>query len=271
MQTSIGMKWIIKGLWLAFLWLFGAQAGAAPAERLFFLNNGQVLQACVYKPQGKGPFPTVVFNEPRVNPLPTEGVADPFPELGKFYTSNKYVLFVTGRHHSPTPPQGTTGEAAANRENFMLRSNEQEAEVIFSALATLKAQSYVDADRIYVTGYSSGANATLLLSEKEMDVRGYVVFSPGSQLWTQYSGLRTTLERAVANAGKPVFLIQPENDYGLLPSKVLGKILEQKGAPNRTKVFPAFGTTQKEANSFASVATAVWGADVLAFFRELEK
>jgi dienelactone hydrolase len=263
------MKKLLVWLWL--VWLLNIQVNAAPAERLYFLSNGQVRQACVYIPEGKGPFPVVMFNERSVNPLREEGSVDPFPQLGRFYNSHGYALFITGRHAPHNVPAGEMKRTSAEKEKLLMGYHAEEAETIFAALSTLKAQSYVDADRVYVTGYSAGAIATLLFAEKEANVRGFVVFSPGAQVWSQQATLRSTLEHAVQNATAPVLLIQHENDYGLLPSKVLGKILKEKGSPNRSKIFPPWGRDSDHATNFPIVCTDIWGPDVIAFLRELEK
>ena len=262
---------VIVGLLL--MLVTAPHADAASAERIFYLNNGIVLQGCIYKPATKGPFPTVVFIQNAIKPLPTQGAIDPLPELGKFYTSRGYALFLPGRHNLKSADEGkSTEKPKANpTEKEFIEGYEQQAETIFAGIVTLKAQDYVDTRRIFVTGYGSGGTISLFLAEKDVDVRGYVVFSPAASLWKQMPLLQTRLKTSVRNAKAPIYLIQPLNDFGLEPTEVLGKELDLKGAPNQNKVFASYGKNATEANGFAIHAPDVWGPDVLSFFAAVSK
>ena len=80
--------------------------------------------------------------------------------------------------------------------------------------------------------------------------------------------LQERLKLAVKNAKAPVFLLQAENDYNIGPSKILAPILEHRGSPNRSKVYPPFGKTNQEGHgAFAcwSLGITGWGTDVLDF------
>src|SRR5688500_11674633 len=90
----------------------GLRVDAAEAERLFYLSNGEVLQGCVYKPRGEGPFPVVVFNHNTSRPWSEKGDFDPYPELAAFFTKHKYVLFGPGRQKLKGEEEETS--AAAN-------------------------------------------------------------------------------------------------------------------------------------------------------------
>jgi hypothetical protein len=74
----------------------------------------------------------------------------------------------------------------------------------------------------------------------------------------------------LAIAKAPLFLIQAQNDYGLGPSEVLSPVIKRKGAPNQAKVYPPYGTNPQEGHAgFATKegGIAIWGSDVLEFFR----
>jgi hypothetical protein len=80
--------------------------------------------------------------------------------------------------------------------------------------------------------------------------------------------LSDRLRRAVRQAREPIFIIQARNDYSTEPSKVLGSEVEKKGAPNRAKIYPSFGTTTQDGHwAFGSRrdGIAVWAPDVNAF------
>jgi dienelactone hydrolase len=251
---------------------------AAEAERLFYLSNGEVLQGCVYKPRGKGPFPVIVFNQNNNKPLPEGGPLDPFPELAEYWIKHGHVLFLPGRQkkgdgdedESDSAPH-KKGKEADNieRERKNIHFHQQMAETIFAAIETVKAQSYVDSKRMFILGQQAGAVSSLLLAEKEVDVRGFVVFSPASGSWHRSPMMQAELKRAIKNAKAPIFLIQPENDHNLSPAEILGRELKMKGPPNTVKIYPPYGRTAKESGGFGAKAPQIWGSDVLSFFDDV--
>src|SRR5688572_14345565 len=85
------------GVWIA-IHLAGVQEMIAQekSQTTLFLSGSHTLQARIYKPKGKGPFPAVIFNQHSTKPLPSEG--DPFPALAKIFNTHGYVFFVPGRH-----------------------------------------------------------------------------------------------------------------------------------------------------------------------------
>jgi hypothetical protein len=63
-----------------------------------FPSNSLTLQGWIYKPEGPGPFPAVLWNHG------SERNPTAHPELGKFYTSHGFALFLPVRHgHAPSP------------------------------------------------------------------------------------------------------------------------------------------------------------------------
>src|SRR5436190_10685647 len=68
------------------------------AINVSFPSNGLTLHGWLYKPAGDGPFPAVLWNHG------SERMPTAHPELGKFYTSHGYVVFLPVRHgHAPSP------------------------------------------------------------------------------------------------------------------------------------------------------------------------
>ena len=260
---------------IAVIILYGLSSHARPIEpeRLFYLSNGEVLQGLVYKPEGKGPFPAVVHNQSTAKDFAKDKVAKLYSEISKFYTSNGYVLFLPGRRkwHSSESEDDTTSTNTTDgveHDRKVVEDNLGQAEIVFAAIETLKAQSYVDARKVFVTGHGGGGTTTLLMAEKNAGIQGFVVFSPAAGIWARNGIIRTALKHAITNATAPVFLIQNEDDPSLLPSKVLGKELEQKGHPNRTKVYRSSG---KDSAFFSLDGTETWGPDVLRFLKEASK
>lgn len=243
------------------------------AQVASFPSRGMTLRGWIYKPEGAGPFPAVVWNhgserQPRAQ-----------PELGLFYTRHGFVFFLPVRQgHEPSPGRYIQDELTEYSQRMTDRPLVQQKAVelhdayngdVESAIAWLKTQPFVDGDQIAVSGCSYGGIQTLLTAEKGLGVRACVSFAPAAMSWANIK-LQERLTKAVREAKVPLFLLQAENDYSTGPSETLGPILTAKGGANRAKLYPPFGTTPQEGHAaFAcrEAGIAIWDSDVLEFLK----
>jgi dienelactone hydrolase len=248
--------------------------GQHPGEQVAYRSGPYTLRGRIYVPPGKGPFPAVLWNHGS-NRNPGEQ-----PELAAFYTGKGFVFFTPVRHGHG----GQAGDYIVDLNNQILekyRRDEREAWKrmvrlhddynvdVAAAVEWLKARPEVDPNRIIVTGVSYGGIQTLLAAEKGMGAKAFISFAPGAMSWRMIP-LRERLLRAVANAHAPIFLLQAANDYSTGPVEVLGAAIRKKGAPNQSKLYPAFGPNEDHQLGHAGFAvwnlgTQIWGADALAF------
>jgi dienelactone hydrolase len=231
------------------------------------------LHGCFWTPDGPGPFRVMIFNHgSEKNPAPCGP-----PDLGYFYQKKGYAFFTFQRHGQGASsgeyimdlqrqayeshrfnPSAAQDEAIALQE---LYNKDVEAAVVW-----LKEQTWADTQHIAMTGISFGGIQTLLTAEKGLGIKAFIAFAPAAQSWNPE--LAERLRRAVRDARAPIFIIQAKNDYSTEPSKVLGRELEKKGAPNEAKIFPKFGDTNQEAHwQFAARrdGIAIWERDANAF------
>jgi carboxymethylenebutenolidase len=247
------------------------------AEKIEYPNGDLKLPGYLYKPAGKGPFPAVIWNHGSEK-MPTAQV-----ELARFYTEHGFVFFLPIREgHGDAPGEyivdlqqklreTETSQEAINQKIVALHDRFN-ADVV-AAVAWLKQQPFVDADRIVMSGCSYGGIQTLLSAEKGLGVRAFVPFSPGAMSWANTS-LQTRLRQAAQNAKAPVLLIQAKNDFSTGPSEHLGPILKQLGAPSGSNLYDAFGSSPGQGHgAFAcwSLGTQIWGNDVLQFLDAAQK
>ena len=232
-------------------------------QRALFLSGDHTLQGFVYKPQGNGPFPVILFNQAYADASKNHG-ADSFAPLAKVFVNRGYVFFVPGRH------------AVVENEDFLklskdarnVKGHEYHAANISAALKWLVTQVYVDEGRIYLMGDMAGAVSTLFMAESNPSISGMILFSPGTQALRESPTVRNRLKASIQNSTAPIFLIQAENEQTLLPSQILGPELEKKGGFNRVKVFPPYGDSVTEAHKFAMEGSAVWQRDVFSFLQQ---
>jgi dienelactone hydrolase len=199
------------------------------------------------------------------------------PDLADFYQKKGYAFFTFQRHgHGASPGDyirdlvkqafAAHPSDASAAQSEVVGLHELYNKDVEAAVAWLKEQKWADAKQLAMTGISFGGIQTILTAEKGLGIKAFLPFAPAAQSWNPVLGDR--LKKAVHRASVPIFIIQAQNDYSLEPSKVLGKELEKKGAPNQAKIYPAFGTTTQDGHwVFGSRqdGIAIWSPDVNAF------
>lgn len=253
---------------IAVLFLLNVSRGLSAdftADRALYLSGNQTLMGCIYRPKGKGPFPAVIFNQGSAKPLNQSGPLDPFPQMAKVFVSKGFILFVPGRHGGGGQDDNEKGKKDSDVK--AMNNHEENARNIIAAIAWLKAQHDVDEKRVGVVGDCAGAVSTLFATAKGFDVAAVVLFSPGAKKLKNDYDFQVRLKDGVQASSAPIFLIQPENDFSLLPKTTLGPILGRKGGLNDVKVYPPFGDTSQEAHRFCLEGHVVWQRDVITFLR----
>ena len=234
------------------------------AKLVSFSSSGGTLYGFIYVPEGKGPFPAVLWNHG------SEKRPGWQLELASFYTLHGFVFFLPhrrGQGRSPGPYIMDEIHAGGN-PIVAVQAQQTANEDVVAAMKWLKTRPEVDTDRIVVSGSSFGGIQTLLTAEKGLGARAFVAFAPAAQSWGNAT-LDQMLEYAVEHSKAPVFILQAKNDYSTQPAEVLGKIAKAHGG--QAKIYPGFGKTPQEGHwGFATTSTgiAVWGKDVLQFIDE---
>jgi carboxymethylenebutenolidase len=241
------------------------------ARQVTYPARDDQLPGYLYKPAGDGPFPAVIWNhgsekEPRAQ-----------PELAQFYVAQGFVCFVPLRHgHGPAPGAyivdlqnklRTTAESAAEIEEKSIALHEAANADVVAAVEWLQAQSFVDRQRIVMSGCSYGGIQTLPTAERGLGIRAFVPFAPGAMSFANRS-LRDRMTRAARDAKAPVFVVQAKNDYSVGPCELLGPILAKHNNLSLAKIYEPFGKTNQDGHAaFAcrSLGITAWGPDVIEF------
>jgi dienelactone hydrolase len=257
--------------------LCAAALAQAPApstpqpHEVTFSSGGLTLHGFLWKPEGQGPFPAVLWNHG------SEKLPGWRPALGQFYVQQGYVLFIPHRRGQGRSPGDYIEDLVAQaphsrRAERMVELQESAVEDVVAALAWLKSQPFVDSSRLAMSGCSYGGIQTLLAGERPLGLRALVPFAPGAISWERNAPLQERLKLAVARAKAPVLLIQAENDFSLAPSRELAKEAQKNHTGFQSKVYPKFGKSHEEGHGgFCSTATDVWGKDVLEFLKTTMK
>ena len=246
------------------------------AETVTFPSGEITLHGVLYKPQGTGPFPAVVYNHGSAPSMMSEQA---FAALGPVFASHGWVFFGPyrrgqGLSASAGPYIGdqieaaekTGGMPAAAATMVRLLATDHLNDQL-AALAWLRKQNFVQPNRIAVAGNSFGGVETVLGVERGGYCAG-IDSAGGAQSWARAPELQSLMTRAVRNATAPIFFYQAANDYDLSPSKTLSAEMDKVGKPYKLKIYPSYGDSPQDGHSFGYFGSDVWAEDVFAFLNQ---
>jgi dienelactone hydrolase len=250
-------------------------------ETVLIHRGSATLQAMLWRPPGRGPFPGILLNhgsgrtrEDLERLGPYERNAE---KLGPVFACHGYVfLYLFRRGVGLSTDQGANavdlmnsesaarGQEARNALQLQLLED-REMDDAQSGLKFLRALTYVDARNVAAIGDSFGGSLTVLLAEREPNLRAVVVFSGAGYSFDRSPELRARLLAAIDRVAAPICFIHAENDYALSFGKVLDARREQIGKPHRFKIYPPIGHTVDDGHNFLHLGVNIWEPDVFAF------
>lgn len=260
---------------------FAAVPGAASEpERVVVRSGTLLLQALLWRPEGRGPFPAVLFHHGSYGRSDRLGM-DQAAALGKVFARHGYVfLFLFRRGIGLSEGQGVAdgvlmdrafrahGLAGRNRVQLRLMENDEMGDAT-AALAFLRGLPEVDPRRVALAGHSFGGSLAVLQAAREPGVSAAVIFSGSAYSWPLSSKLRTRLLAAVGRTRAAIFFIHAANDYSTVPGEALSAEMARLGKPHRLKIYPAVGRTTREGHNFVYSDVAAWEPDVFSFLDEM--
>jgi dienelactone hydrolase len=270
MNRAAYLGTVLLSLFLLLPWWSSA------SEIVTFPSGNLTLHGVVYKPQGTGRFPAVVYNH---GSAPGMLSSQAFEALGPVFASHGWVFFGPYRRG-----QGLSADAgpyirdeisAAEKKGGLALGAETMVRLLqtdhlqdqLAARDWLSQQPFVNPGAIAVAGNSFGGIETVLGAEHG----GYcaaIDSAGGAQSWAQSPELRQLMTRAVRNSRAPIFFFQAQNDYDLAPSKTLAAATRAAGKPYELKIFPAYGESVQDGHTFGYFGATVWAADVFRFLKQ---
>jgi carboxymethylenebutenolidase len=252
-----------------------AQAALPSAEDFTFHSGRLDLHGVVYRPQGSGPFPAIVFN----HGAGREGwkrVPVPYTDLAARFVDQGYIFFAPERRGYGESPGDYLLDTTAQEENMVARSRlvaavwEVELADVIAAVGYVKQQPAVDQNRIVLAGHSMGGGLTLFAADRgDLGLRAAVTFSAIAANWKPSPDLQQRALGAVRQTSLPIFMIDAQNDYDTTPFITLSGELQRLGKPHKAVLFPAFGETNAEGHGFcAAAATELCWPEISSFLRE---
>jgi carboxymethylenebutenolidase len=261
----------MRALWVAVSLLLSSLLSAA--EIVTFPSGELTLHSVLYKPEGAGPFPAVVYNH---GSAPGMLSKEAFEALGPAFASHGWVFFgpyrrgqglsasaglYIGDQIAAAEKKGGVSAGAAAMVRLLETDHLQDQ---LAALAWLRQQPFVRPDRIAVAGNSFGGIEAVLGAERG-NYCAAIDSAGGAQSWAQAPELRSLMTRAVRNSNAPIFFFQAANDYDLSPSTTLSAVMKEAGKTYEVKVYPAYGSSPQDGHTFGYFGSSVWADDVFRF------
>jgi carboxymethylenebutenolidase len=249
-----------------------SSAAIAP-ETVTFPSGALTLHGLLYKPEGKGRFPAVLYNHGSGPGLLSNAA---FEAIAPVYVSRGWVFFAPYRRGQGL--SGTAGpyildEVNAANKNGGIRAAAATAVKLLetdqlddqlAGLAWLKKQGFVDANRIAVAGNSFGGIEVVLGAERA-NYCAAIDAAGGAESWSLGPELPTRMIAAVRNSRAPIFFFQAANDYSVEPSRILSSAMRDAGKIAQMKIYPPFGDSAPEGHRFTWQGSSAWADDVFAF------
>jgi carboxymethylenebutenolidase len=255
----------ILSLSIAFIFLHSRRDTYTPprltGEIVPFPSGTLTLHGVIYKPEGTGPYPALLYNHGSAEGMNSN---EAFERLGPMLVKRGWIMFAPyrrgqGLSRDAGPYIVDEMSAAARRGgdkayyNTMVRLlttdhlNDQ-----LAAFAWLKQQKSVQSDRIAVIGNSFGGIETVLGAER-VSYCAAIDATGAADTWEHSPELQSVLTRSVRNSRAPIFFLQAENDYSLAPTKTLSAAMKDAGKTAEAKIYPRLGNRLHRA-----IASVIW-------------
>lgn len=272
---TIGLSWSLSGR---------VMAQAATPDTVLVPSGNLKLRGLLYRPNGPGPFPAVMFNHGsgHASGGDSMGFADQrHPDLlGPLFVKHGYLfLYLFRRGEGLSQGQGTpdadrmdsaartAGQDRRNELQLQLLEGDEMSDAL-AGLAFLRARPDVQTSRLAVVGVSFGGSLTVLVTERDSTLKAAVAFATAGYSWERSPPLRARLLEAADRTRVPIFFIHAANDYTIASGQALGSEMSRLGKPSRVKIYPAVGTTPQEGHDFVDLGVRTWEADVFGFLDE---
>lgn len=272
------MALLLAGL-LASIAIQAAQPAALPYDTIFYTHDGLKLEAYLYKPDGAGPFPLIVYNHGSA-PAGEEAKEWPAPYVARLFVPAGYALLVPERRgYGKSDGIAFSKDIGDDRGPRFVERQRQEAGDINAAVEYVLAQprSSIDAGRVIIMGYSFGGIVTTLAAGRSARYAAVVLQAPGALNWNRSEPLRSALLDTASRIRVPAWCGVADNDATTESARQLCARIAATGAKTTLKVYPPFtGGGERPGNPpghalFGPRGVAVWKEDLLTFLADVRR
>ena len=235
-------------------------------ETTFYQSGKLKIEAYVFKPEGAGPFPVVIYNHgsrPR-----HEREERPFAYVGEMLTRSGYVVVVPERRGYGKSDGATFYETVGEDRGprFVARVQE-ETDDMLAAVDFVKTLSYADAKRMAVMGWSFGGIVSVFGASRSTAFRAVVDQAGAALTWDHSPAMQAALKEAAGKIRIPLLGMVAKNDRTTQSVKAVVHEAEKHGVTAKFIEYPEFkpqdaGGVAPGHMVFGREGWRIWEADV---------
>jgi len=243
-----------------------------PYTTIFYHNGPLQLEGYLYKPNGNGPFPVVIYNHgARAG---SERVERTFTFVGRLLTGAGYAVLVPERRgYGKSDGQIFSDEIGTERGERYVNRLRAEGGDVLAALPFLRSVPWVDTSRIAIMGWSFGGIVSVFAASKEPNFFAVVNQAGGALTWSSSPALQAALPDAARHIRSPLLCMGAENDATTENITRVCDAAKSAGVRATRIIYPPFTPSRGGGAApghaiFSVEGVAIWQNDVLHFLSD---
>ncbi len=262
-------------LLIASLICVGASAARSQSETdspvyqdVFYASGNLRIQAYLYRPDGDGPFPVVIYNHGTRDSR--ERVSSPFPHVGKMLTRAGYAVLVPERRGYGKSDGAIWWQEVGSDQARLITRLQAETDDVLAGIDYLRTLPYVDTKRLAVMGWSFGGVVTMLAATRSTAFLAAVDQAGGALTWDGNGHMRSALIGAAEKSAVPTLFMVAKNDRTTLSVTTLADIFKKRNVPHKLVIYEPFTPSRPGGVApghvlFSSQGASLWEKDVIEF------
>ena len=237
-------------------------------SEVYYTSGNLRIQAYLYKPDGDGPFPVVIYNHGSRGGRERESVS--FQYVGRILTKAGYAVFVPERR-GYGKSQGSVWSAEVRNDYGLIPRLQAETDDMLASIDYLRNIRFIDTTRMGIMGWSFGGIITMLALSRTSAFLVAIDQAGGALTWDTNAHVRNALIAAAEKADTPTFFMVANNDRTTSSVTTLAEIFEKRAVPHRIKIYESFTPAQGYGGGapghavFSAQGSSVWERDVVQF------